>query len=125
MPLSNQFTDGEVEYVREIVRLSNAPDSVAILVARLDTLNAAQVIATQRDIDQWTRIEYGTEKSKGGIKGTDYDTERNRQYIRNKVRERLGYPPLPSGIGAADFGILTIGISSFGSGGVPSDEFTQ
>jgi hypothetical protein len=115
MPLSTLFNDSDVEYVREICRIPNTADRVSILVGKLDVLNSAQVIAVQRDVEQWKRIEYGTEKSKGGIKGTDYSTDRNRDYITNKMRERLDYPPLPGIADTKDgLGILSIGLPSFG-----------
>jgi hypothetical protein len=123
MPLSSLFSDEEVEYVREISRLANTTSNTAMMVGKLDALNSAQVIAVQRDIEQWKRIEYGTEKSKGGIKGTDYDTERNRQYIRNKMRERLDLPALPDPIGADSIGFF--GVNLPGWFGTASDEFSQ
>jgi hypothetical protein len=123
MPLSTNFTDTEVEYIREICRIPRTSDNISILVGKLDDLNAAEKLATQRDIAQFQSIEYGTEKSKGGIKGTDYDTERNRQYIRNKVRERLDYELLADAIGANEIGLFSIQMPSyFGSS---DDEYSQ
>lgn len=124
MPLSTLFTDEEVEYSREIIRVANTTSNQAELVNKLDSLNAAQVIACQRDIEKWKSIEYGTEKSKGGIKGTDYSTERNRFHIRNKYRERLGYDPLPEPLEIGEMGLFSMGISSFGSGST-EDEYSS
>lgn len=111
--------------MREIIRVPGTPANLETLVTKLDALNAAQVIATQRDIEQWKRIEYGTEKSKGGIKGTDYDSERNRTHIRDKVRQRLDYPALPSPLALGEMGAFSMGITTFGLGGVGGDEFSQ
>lgn len=125
MPLSTNFSDTEVEYVREICHISNKSDFIASLAQKLDALNAAQVTATQRDISKWEAIEYGTERSKGGIKGTDYSTERNRDQITNKVRERLGYDPLPSTSGTDNsLGILSVGFPSW-IGGCSTDEYSN
>lgn len=124
MPLSINFTDAEVEYVREICRLPNTADRIAVLVGKLDSVNAAQIIAVQRDIEQWKRIEYGTEKSKGGIKGTDFDTDRNRGYITTKMRERLNYPPLPElSYDPNAIGIFSMGFPSWLDSA--TDEFSQ
>jgi hypothetical protein len=123
MPLSVNFTDIEFEYVREMTRLPKTEDNIATLISKLDALNAAEVLATQRDIDKWQSIEYGTEKSKGGIKGTDYDTERNRQYIRNKVRDRLGLDRLPDPLGLTDLGAFTLTLP--GWMGSSEDEYSQ
>jgi hypothetical protein len=122
MPLSVNFTDIEFEYIREIAVLANTSDNQASLIGRLDAFNSAQVNATQRDIEKWKAIEYGTEKSKGGIKGTDYDTQRNRDFITDKMRDRLNYPSRPASLGASDFGAFTIGLPSWSGGGEP-DEF--
>lgn len=129
MSLSTKVTDQEFEYVREICRVPNADDRIAILVGKLDALNAAQVIAVQRDISEWQDIEYGTEKSKGGIKGTDYSTDRNRNYITYKMRERLGYPELP-GTNPIDNAMGGDGMSLFGIGfpsylGTEGDEYSR
>jgi hypothetical protein len=124
MPLSNLFQDSEVEYVREICRIPNTADRVATLVDKLDLLNSAQVIATQRDIEQWKRIEFGTEKSKGGIKGTDFDTERNRNHITNKVRDRLGYAALPYTDNENALSILTINQPTW-FGSTVEDEYSS
>lgn len=125
MPLSTLFTDEEVEYVREMARIANTDSNISTLVSRLDALNAAQVTATQRDIEEWKLIEYGDEKSKGGIKGTDYSKERNRTVIRDKVRMRLGYPELPAAIGAGDMGVFGMFINSLGSGSATEDEYSH
>jgi hypothetical protein len=124
MPLSTQFTDVEVEYVREIAHLPNRSDAVAALVQKLDVLNSAQVVAVQRDIAKWEAIEYGTEKSKGGIKGTDYDVQRNRDQITDKMRSRLDYPALPSSTSNPDaFGYFALGTPSWMEGG-DADEYS-
>ena len=94
MPKSTNFSDEEYEKIREICSISNNPGRITDLTARLDALNDAEVAATQADIERWKRIEYGTEKSKGGIKGTDFSTSRNRNHITNKVRSRLDYPKI-------------------------------
>jgi hypothetical protein len=125
MPLSTLFTDEEVEYVREMAKRPNTDSVVAEIVAKLDTFSAALVIATQRDIEAWKRIEYGTEKSKGGIKGTDYDVERNRRYITDKIRERLALPALPQTLGPNDMGIISFGIGSFGTAEETDDEYGE
>jgi hypothetical protein len=125
MPLSTNFSDSEFEYVREICHISSKSDLVSVLSGKLNALNAAQVISVQRDIDEWKKIEYGTEKSKGGIKGTDYDKERNRNQITNKMRERLDYPALPStSTDSSGIGYLAIGLPSWFGGGC-DDEFSQ
>jgi hypothetical protein len=123
MPSSSLFTDEEVEYAREICRLANTSSNISMLIEKLDVLTPGQVLAAQRDIEQWKRIEYGTEKSKGGIKGTDYDTERNRFYIRNKFRERIDLPALPEGLSADQIGFF--GVNLPGWFGTAEDEYSQ
>lgn len=124
MPLSLNFTDAEVEYAREAARIPNSSDRIAVLVEKLDALNSAQVIAVQRDLDEWKLIEYGTESSKGGIKGTDYSAQRNRDYITNKLRERLDYPPLQSTIAPEDLAIFSMGLINWAGGG-EGDEYSR
>lgn len=88
------WTDEEKEQVREICAIPNSTGNYAELVARLALLTDAQATITRRDIAQWVLIEYGTTKAKGGLKGADYDQERERLQITNKVRSRLNYPKL-------------------------------
>jgi hypothetical protein len=123
MPLSANFTDSDFEYVREICHIPNTSDNTAVLIGKLDALNAAQVTATQRDIEKWKLIEYGTEKSKGGIKGTDYSTDRNRNYITNKLRERLSYDPIAGTIGPEDLAAFSLSFPNYA--GYAGDEFSQ
>jgi len=95
MPQSINFTDDDFEYIREICQVPNKSDLIVDLITRCNALNPAQVTACQRDIEKYKATEYGTEKSKGGIKGTDYDAERNRCQITAKMRQRLGFGKIP------------------------------
>lgn len=88
------FTETEAEYVREICRLTNSTSWVADIAAKLAGLNDGQASAARRDIAQWQAIEYGTTKTRGGLRGADYDTDRDRLLITNRMRMRLAYPPL-------------------------------
>ena len=76
--LSINFTDNEFEYIREICRLANTNSRKNELILKLDNLNSAEVDSAKRDIEQYKRVEYGTEKSKGG-----------------KGKRRAGMPQMP------------------------------
>lgn len=123
MPISDNFTDIEFEYIREMCRLSNTASRKTDLKNRLDGLNAAEVGATQRDIEKWKGTEYGTEKSQGGIRGTDFSAERNRNFITNKVRERLDYPPIDTTFDSNSLAAFTMMLPSWS--GTGSDEFSK
>jgi hypothetical protein len=123
MPLSTNFTDIEFEYIREIAKVVNTPANEAILIEKLNPLNAAQVSACQRDIEKWKSVEYGDTSTKGGIKGTVFSLDSERAQIRTKMRERLNYPALPESIGSDGFGILSIGIPGIAAGLGDEDEF--
>lgn len=114
MPLTTPFIDTEIETVREIVRIPNNSGNWADLSSRLNVnLNDAQATFTRSDITAWNKIKYGTTKSRGGIKGTDFDIERDRMLITNRVRERLHYATLAMPTDERDLTTLTLRMPSW------------
>jgi hypothetical protein len=115
------FTDAEVETVREIVDLPSS--SLSELAAKLAVLNTAGENATRADIAQWSKIRYGGTRVQGGIKGTDYDIERDRTILANKVRRRLNMELLPQTLGSNDIGIVSLNIGWISGGECADEEF--
>src|SRR6267142_2272571 len=94
--MANPFTEDETESIREIVGLGTSSSETSELDGKLSACNGAQVTRTKRDITKWDAIAYGTTKSKGGMKGTDFNIDRDRLLITNRVRVRLNYPKIES-----------------------------
>lgn len=54
------------------------------------SLNAEQEVSVAADITLWGTIRDSHVKLKGGSKGVDFDNERKRNAIRQRVRKALG-----------------------------------
>lgn len=111
------FTDEEVEDVREIIGLGTSSSEQTELEDKLSALNDAQAAATRRDVTAFGNIRYGTTKVKGGIKGTDYNVERDRLEIANKIRRRLNYPTIASATDPNDIALSTIRVPGWSTSG--------
>lgn len=82
------FTSLEKERIREILGL----DALSTLDTPIAELTADQRKATRYDIDQWiNEVGEGTVAVKGGSRGTDFSTQRDRTEIRQRVARRLGF----------------------------------
>lgn len=57
-----------------------------------DGLNDAQVSAIQNDLFTWEDVRDSHVILKGGSDGVDFDNERKREAIRQRVRKALGLP---------------------------------
>lgn len=102
------FTQTEVEHVRRIVRMGTSVGENEELTEKLAALNDGQATTTREDIIAWNRIKYGTTKVKGGIKGTNYDMERERLFITNEMRLRLNYPLIASAADPDEIAMVSI-----------------
>ena len=91
------FTNLELERIRDIV---NA-DAISVITNVVDELTADQRRATRYDIDLYiNEVGEGTVAVKGGSRGTDFSTVRDRNDIRRRVALRLGLavPIAPGGL---------------------------
>lgn len=104
------FDDDEIESIREIISVGASAAYMTELTGKLGELTEAQASACRLDIAQYKKIAYGTVKVKGGIKGTDHDTERDRLHVTNKMRLRLNYPLIQGYAGKDDFGVINLRI---------------
>lgn len=73
------------------------------------SLNAAQEEALRDDLDTWEAIRNSFVKFKGD--GVDFDNERKREAIRERIRKMLGLPLLSPEIGGAIGSVFVGGIS--------------
>lgn len=97
------WTDTEKESIREILQLNLTQANEDFIDATLATFNDAHKTAITADIAQWADVQYGTTKTKGGQRGTDYDTNRERLYITNRMRSRFDMAQLADGSGDSIF----------------------
>lgn len=111
MPLTTPFTDTEFELAREIIGYKTL--DMEDLKSRMNSLNDAGAEATRDDIAAWKRIRYGTVNVLGGLKGTDFNTDRDRAHITNRVRLRLNLSALPGTLGRNDFGVVRLSVGSW------------
>jgi hypothetical protein len=117
------FDESEQESIRDIISIG--PSGKADLASKLEGLNDAEGEACRDDITAWNKIKYGTVKvEKTSIKGTNYDIERDRLYITNRMRLRLGYDLIFGYAGSEDFTSITISLPSACSGR-RGDEFSS
>jgi hypothetical protein len=117
------FEDEEIESIRDICLLSTHSSVMSDLQAKLDLLNEAQAEGCRADIAAWNKVRYGTTKIDGGVKGTNFDIERDRLYITNRMRLRLTFEAVVGYAGADDFASITLGLPGW-SGGSSKDEFS-
>lgn len=110
MALTTPFTDEEYEEVIEICLLEYTDENYAMVKSRMDAFTDARAQSVRRDIAQWRAVKYGTTKTRGGIKGTDFDIERDRMRITNLVRPKIGLRRLPSQLGDNEIGFLRVRI---------------
>lgn len=88
------WTDSEKESIREILQIPFNTSNLNFIEAGLLLFNDAHKSAITADITAWADVQYGTTKTKGGQRGTDYDTDRERLYITNRMRARFDMKPL-------------------------------
>lgn len=118
------FDESEIESIREIIQVNTNANTLQDLSSRLTALNEAQADACRKDIGSWNKIADGTVKSRGGIKGTDFDIERDRLHITNKMRLRLNYPRISGNIDRGEMGVGWMKGTSW-AGGLIEDEFSR
>lgn len=106
MPLT--LDADQIEVIREMCYLGT--DQLTDLTDRLTNLGDAQQAACERDILEWTKNKFGTVRVHGGIKGTQYNIQEDRDLITDRMRLRLGYPKLTStaGIPEGDMGAFRL-----------------
>jgi hypothetical protein len=102
------FTELEQETIREIIGgIGTSTVEETELADKLAALNDAQADRTREDIVEYNKKRFGTTRVKGGIKGTDFNIERERLLITNRIRERLNYPRISEAIDSSDIGIVS------------------
>lgn len=101
------FTAAEQETVREVIQWKSRDN--ATLADLLSSLNDAAAAATRNDLAAYSKIKYGTAAVHGGYKGTDYDIQRDRLLIANRIRLRLNLDELPGDLGSREMGTLRLG----------------
>ena len=85
---SDAFTALEKEHLRNIIGL----DSLTELDTPISELTAEQRKVTRYDIDLWfNEVGEGTEAVRGGSRGIDYSTSRDRNAIAQRVARRFGF----------------------------------
>lgn len=86
------FTALEKEHLRNIIGL----DSLTELDTPISELTADQRRATRYDIDLWfNEVGEGTVALSGASDGVDFSTVRDRNDIRRRVAQRLGFSVSP------------------------------
>lgn len=114
----------QIEVIREICDLDTS--ELTDLTDRLTSLGEAQQSACEKDIRQWIAIQYGMVRVSGGMKGTEYNIEFDRDLITDRMRKRLGYPRLTSTnhIAPGDIGSFVLGLPGW-AGSPCTDEHSE
>lgn len=85
------FEAAEKVKIRRAILIGTSTDEITELDAKLDLLTDAEAAEVRADLTAFAKVKYGTTRSKGGIKGSDFSLERERQQITNELRRTLNY----------------------------------
>jgi hypothetical protein len=91
---SDALTDLQKERIREITRIAPGSEDFNRLEDRLTGASGVMNQILKAEIVQWDRIVQGTVQVKGGEDALNFDPERDRLAITQRVRVRLMFEEL-------------------------------
>lgn len=80
-----ELTEDEIVTVAEIIT-----EDYAATVTLLEDINVNQAASIRDDLATWATIRDSHVRLRGGSKGVDFDNERKREAIRQRIRKALG-----------------------------------
>lgn len=97
------LTEAQKVTVAEIAR-----ESYSLINSLASSLNASQEASILVDVTLWGTIRNSHVRLKGGSDGLDFDNERKREAIRQRIRKAFGLPLISSEIQSGSVSIRTV-----------------